>query len=217
MADIKLIKKDTDLTNKLEKMNWDAWYGIIPLDVYRIDDFYHSIGGHWGNNNYWACKRGVNPNYETLMQFNGEPCSFSFKVESNNYYRCKYDTSIEHNFEIIIYRNNEEFYSFKCHDIDYGISKARLILFRIKEHPINFYCINWVNEIIGREIMWNRVNCIIESYSDGNVIIKPNLKYTTKEKFLDACMFDNKNDKSFEYIINEDIFADSIFWFNVNS
>lgn len=215
MGDIKLITKYTDLSKvKLEKIEWDAWYKITPLDVYRIPGFVHSIGGGWGENNYWCCKRGVNPNHETLMEFNGAPCQWSYSLTENNYYKYKYDEkSIEKNYIIKILRNNDVFYSFSVNNMDFGINKVRLLLFEINEHPINFHFINYKDEIIGREIMWHKVPAVIKDYSsiNGSLMIVPDLNFVTLEDFFKktGCCNEEEND-----FIMEDLFAESITWFN---
>lgn len=213
MSDINLIKPNTDLSN-IVKLEWDAWYGVTPLDVYEIPGHNHSIGGHWGENNYWCCKRGVNPNYETLMQFNGSPCQWSYSLIENNFYKYKYDQkSIEKNYKVKIIRNNEVFYEFIAYDMDWAITKARMLLFTIKEHAIDFNVVNYEKQIIGREIMWHKAPCIIESYSqNNNLMIVPNYKYITNKDFFKLTMgyYDDEENN----FVMEDLFAESILWFN---
>lgn len=48
MANLKLIKKDTDLTGVLHPIDWDAVLYDKEYQVYRADGFVHSVGGRWG-------------------------------------------------------------------------------------------------------------------------------------------------------------------------
>jgi hypothetical protein len=211
MIDIKLINENTDLS-KIVKLNWDAYLKEIPLQVYRVEGYYHSIGGKWGNNDYWCCKRDENPTHKTLMEFAGNTCDWGISIEEVNYHKFKYN---EHEIlctnKVKILRNSKEFYSFTVNGFDYGLSKARVLLTEIQEHPIQFGSIDYQNEIINRKIMFNNMPCIIESYTIGSdrVIIKPDLECMTMEEWK------NNLDEYFEgeESIPEDLFAGSIYWF----
>lgn len=211
MNEIKLIKKDTDLT-KLIKLNWDSWYNNQPLTVYKLEGFYHSIGGHWGNNDYYACNRNEKPTFDNLMSFCGEICQWGFSIKEKNSYKYKWEEkSIENNVRVEILRNNKLFYTFIVNNFDYGLAKARKLLFEIQEHVICFSEIDYQNQIIGRKIYFDKMPCMIDNYIVGNdrVIIKPDLNYMTMDEW-------HKNlDEYFEgdEMIPEDLFASSINWF----
>lgn len=211
MVEIKLIDKNTDLS-KIQKLNWDAYLNDIPLQVYRIDEYYHSIGGKWGNNDYWCCERKEKPSFETLMEFAGNICNWGISINENNYYQYKWDErEILRSIIIKIMRNGKEFYSFVTNCLDYGYAKARKLLTEIQEHPISFNEIDYQNEIIGRKILFDKMPCIIESYEVGSdrVIIKPDLDCMTMKEW------ENNLDEYFEgdESIPEDLFASSINWF----
>lgn len=209
MADIKLINKDTDLSN-ISKLDWDSYFGDTPLQVYRVEDCYHGIGGRYGNNNLWCCKRGEEPTYDNLMEFSGNPCNWGIKIIENNYHKCKWEEhEIMGNTSVTIMRNNEKFYSFPAGSIDYGFTRARMLLYEIESHPIDFNIINFEKHIINRDIYFENMPCKIISYNTATVLIEPDLDCMTKEEW-------NKNLSEYyenEECIPENIFADSIKWF----
>ena len=199
---IKLIDEDTDFS-KIKKLPWDTYCCGNLFDVYRIEDHYHSIGGKWGNNNYWACERDKKPTLDNLVEFSGDVCSWTLKFEESNSMRYKYgESEMMSCIGVSIERNEKKFYHFVVSDMDYGISKARLLLFEIHEHPIRFNNQNYQNEIIGRKILFREKPCIIESYYSGSVIIVPDGWDISEYKFYDGDRF-----------IKDDIFSPSINWF----
>ena len=82
MAEIKLIDKDTDLSKVLHPVPWDAFINGFQYQVYCVyeetkDDtiyYNHSIGGHWGENHYWAIPRGESLHWSHFIEFNGDAC-----------------------------------------------------------------------------------------------------------------------------------------------
>jgi hypothetical protein len=212
MAEIKLINKDTNLKNiQIEWIRWDAYYGIIPLTIYKIPGYIHSIGGKWGENDYWCTKRGLDVNYETLMEFNGSPCNWSFSLTEDNYLKCKWEEkSVERKIQVKILRNNDVFYTFGANNLDWALARVRMLLFEIDEHPIEFYEINFKKHIIGRKIEWKGIPCIIESYCmNGNLIIVPDLKLSSHEELMKV----SHQKADYDGYVAEDLFAGSIFWF----
>lgn len=211
MSEIKLIDKKTDLSN-LVKLNWDAYNDDKPLTVYKLENYIHSIGGHYGDNNYWCCYRNETPTYKTLMEFAGNPCNWGIEIKENNYHKFKYNEhEILCNVKICITRNKNVFYSFNANNFDYGLVKARKLLFEINEHPIYFNEIDYQNQIIGRKIYFEKMPCIIESYTIGSdsIIIKPDLNY------MSIFVWQQNLSDYFEgaEMIPEDLFASSINWF----
>jgi hypothetical protein len=206
MRDIKLITKDTDLSN-IYMLDWDTYCNGIYYDVYNVDGYIHTIGGKWGENSFWACEKGEKPTFENLIEFGGEICSWGIKIEANNWIKTKYDeTEMRSNYKVKILRNDKVFYSFGVNDMDYGLCKARKLLFEIEEHGLSFGSRNYVKNIVGRKILWRYEPAIIESYSlDGNLIIIPD----GKDRFenVSDTYYDNEN------YVAEDLFASSIDWF----
>jgi hypothetical protein len=214
MSDIKVLKKDTDFSKiKMYKMNWDTLIYNDLYDVYRVEGYIHSIGGRMGENDLWACKRGEIPTYQNMLQFSGEACCWGFSMSSRNYMKVKWgDTDVRHSYTFTITRNGVEFYTFGAHDIDFGISKVRQILFKISEHPIAFHMVDFEKEIIGRKIYWREQPAIIESYSvNGNLVIIPdgipNFRRPAHTDKIDEFMCEEDG------TVVDDLFTDSIYWF----
>jgi len=215
MGNFKLISKETDFENlKMYMIGWDAFCKGTNLDVYQIDGYMHTQGGKWGENCYWACPRGEKPTYENLHQFNGEPCSWGFRVESSNYYKSKYgDQEIRHSYVMKIIRNDWVFYTFGAHNLDWGISRIRQLLFQISEHAIEFHAKDFEKSIVGRKIYWKEQPAVITSYSrDGNLVIAP----AGKKSFDLPCYNDDEVSEEIQAELEdivEDLFAPSIYWF----
>lgn len=51
MYEIKLVDRDTDLS-KLKPLDWDVVINNRPYYVVKINGYVHTIGGHWGENDY---------------------------------------------------------------------------------------------------------------------------------------------------------------------
>lgn len=222
MGEIKTIKKETDFSSlKISKMGWDTYCYGKYYDVYRIDGYNHSIGGKWGENCLWACPMDEKPSYDNLIQFSGEPCSWGINIKATSNIKTKWeDTEMRSTFICEIIRNDKVFYSFNANDMDYGLTKARQILFNLNEHPINFNGRNFEKELIGRKIYWREQPATIVSYSmNGNLIIKP----ATNNPFKKCCYDDNVeedmniDDDEFDGDIAEDLLAPSIYWFRSNN
>jgi len=211
MCDIKLITRETEF-KEIHLMDWDAYNKDIALHVYRIPGYIHSIGGRWGNNNYWCCPRGEKPTYENLYEFSGNVCNWGIKINESNYHKFKWNEhEILDSIRVEIIRNNKKFYHFNVNNFDYGFAKARKLLFEIHEHPISFNEINYQNQIIGRKIYFDKMPCLIDSYTVGSdrIIVKPDLNVMSIKEW-------HKNlDEYFEgdEMIGECLFSHSINWF----
>jgi len=209
MYEIKLINKNSDLS-KINRLEWDVVVNDEEYYVYHCPGFIHSIGGKRGYNDYWCCLRKENPSFETLREFNGESCRWGFFINENhsNKYKWK-QRSLEVNIKIEILRNDKNFYTFVVNNFDYGMVKARKLLFEINEHPINFHEINYKNKILNTKIEWKMIPCIITEYYNEKLVIIPDLKFTTKEAFLKAIFYNCDNELS----VVDDLFSSSINWF----
>ena len=230
MTEIKLINKGTDLEKeKVRFLNWEACipaYGegslknaLSMLDVYQVDGFYHTIGGRYGNNDYWCCLRGQKLTTENCMEFNGHPCNWSYRIVYSNAYRHKWgESSIEDSYRCEIFRNGELFYNFIVNKEHYGISKLQQLMFEIHEHPVAFHMQKYEKEIIGREILWKEIPSVITQYcKPGRVLIEPATE-TQMEEFFKDMMTDYfkipyKDKFGQDGYVTEDLFAPSINWF----
>lgn len=203
MCEIKLITRETEFKG-IELMPWDSCHNDVELHVYRIPGYIHSIGGKWGNNNYWCCKRGEKPTYENLYEFSGNVCNWGIMINENNYHRFKWNEhEIESSIRVEIIRNKKVFYTFVVNNFDYGLVKARKLLFEINEHPISFNEINYEKQIIGRKILFKNTPCIIDEYSmNNNLCIYPENEFQKE--------FNKKYEDGF---VVDDLFSNSIDWF----
>ena len=115
--EIKLINENTDLS-KIDKINWDAHFNDIPLYVYRVEGYYHGIGGKWGNNDYWCCQRNEEPSYKTLMEFSGNVCNWGISIEEINYHNNEFQ-------HVFLLRYDKSVSSLKF--VDSEVEKARFV------------------------------------------------------------------------------------------
>lgn len=216
-SDIKLIKSDTDLS-KAVKLNWDVTVKGKPYDVYRVDGYYHRIGGRHGNNDYWCCPAGETLTYANALEYDGESARYGIKAEPINYISSKWsEDSIERSVRITITRNDKEFYGFVCRDLSYGVAKAQTLIVKIEEHPINFNDRDYIKkDIIGRKIWWRNQPAIIESWVEGQacIIVKPDFNdgtthFKTPEYFIaEDGLYEE------EETVKLDVLADrEIWWF----
>lgn len=169
MTEIKLIKKNTDLSI-LQPLNWDVVMNGKPFQVYRAPGFVHSIGGHWGENDYWACPYGEDPTYENLVEFSGYAVAWGIRLEEVNTYRSKWsEVEIRQSFHAMITRNGEDFYGVPASDISYAYAEAyRLIRTKIQEGVIDFNVREfWKKDIEGRHILYRGKKYTLFHYIKG--------------------------------------------------
>ena len=193
--DIRLIDKDTPIEEMLRDkiiiaLDWDVNINGIPYQVYHISGYVHTIGSRWGENCYWACPLDEAPTYQNLIEFNGEPCRFGVNVISENYVKTKYDeTSVEHLYKITITRNDAEFYTFRTHDIDWGMAKVKVIQKLLLENlPFSVCDRNWMDQLIGRTIHYKNERAIVKEWC-GNLdfyIVPVEGKFHKPEYWSDA-------------------------------
>lgn len=78
MADIKLIEKDTNISElKMSKMHWDVMLHGKPYQVVKIKGYVHTIGGRRGENDLWMYPRDESPTYENLIEFQCEGLEYA--------------------------------------------------------------------------------------------------------------------------------------------
>lgn len=158
MANINLLNDQTDLMSiKMTELDWDLSVKGKEYKCFHIPGYIHTIGGRYGENDYWACPRDEEPTVRNLVEFDGEPVRYSIVISENNYMKTKWDeTEIRRSVSCHILRNDKEFYYFVCRDVPYAYAKAyQLIESSIKEGVINFSKYKYAeSEIIGRHIWW---------------------------------------------------------------
>lgn len=176
MAEIKLIDKDTDLSKVLHPVPWDAFINGFQYQVYCVyeetkDDtiyYNHSIGGHWGENHYWAIPRGESLHWSHFIEFNGDACCWGFNVRSINTVKSKWgECCAEHKYVIDIIRNDEVFNTILAYDLLYGISKANVLITEYQEHPLELNNFEYDKKMIGREVQYHGIPCKITHYCKG--------------------------------------------------
>lgn len=168
---IKLIDKETDLSKcKMTELNWDINIQGVDYKCFRIEGYVHSIGGKWGENDYWCCPRTENPTAENLIEFNGYTTRYEIQIKENNYIKTKWDESeVRGSVSCHILRNDKEFYSFVSRDAAYTWAKAYSIIeSTIKEGVINFCRFDYIEkEIIGRHIWYRGQPYTLCTYMEG--------------------------------------------------
>jgi hypothetical protein len=171
MTDIKIIEKDTDLSQvKMDKIGWDVEIHDKPYDVYQIEGFVHHIGGKRGENDYWCCPADETPSVDNLIEFDGYPVLWGVEYIPYNYCRTKWDeTEVDDRGKTIIKRNNKTFYIIQARSMHYGIAKAQAYVVELSEHPIAFHMRKFREEMIGRKIWYENQPAIIERlFEDEN-------------------------------------------------
>lgn len=209
MHNIKLIDRDTDISKlKIRQMGWDTVINGKPYFIVRIVGYVHTIGGKYNNNDLWAYPRDEKPNYENLVQFEGEPVCWGINYAPYNYARCRHDefeaTTIGNAF---ITRNGEKF----C-DVRGGIERAKCMINDFNKHPINLHEIDFDKKVIGRKVWWRSEPAVVSSYisKQACVILEPDgiKQFTTPAEFADeGCNYYCDGD------VKADILDEHIWWF----
>ena len=217
MTDIKLIKKETNISElKMSKLDWDVVLGNTPYQVVRIEEYVHTIGGKWGDNNLWAYPRNEEPTYDNLIEFGSDsPVMWGIKFEPHHYMKTKWgETEIRYSGTVTITRNGEDFYTLMGGGRYYGIDMARVLITRIEEHPLDFNMIDYDKKMIGRKVWWRSQPAIITIWIKGQacVILEPDgiesfkkpAEYANDDMFAE---YENSKD------IKTTIFDEHIYWF----
>ena len=216
MSEFRLIEEDIYISKvKMQKMDWDVVMGDIPYQVVRIEGYVHTIGGRWGDNEYWAYPRNQQPSYENLIEFESEhPVRWGIKFEPKHYRKDKWDESrLEYSAPVTITRNGEDFYTL-WGGLNYGIDKARVLISEINEHPIDFNSIDYDKRIIGRKVWWRSQPAIVTGWCrrQACVILEPDgiEKFSVPAEYVGDPLFDNEEDR---ISIKDEIFSEHINWF----
>lgn len=170
MTEIRLVDENTDLSKLKKPIGWDLEIKGVPYDVYRVDEYVHTIGGRQGENCYWACPAGETPTYENLIEFNGDAPTWGVTFERNNYIKSKWDeTSVECNGNCWITRNGKKFYHIPARYMDYGLAKAQHLLVQLLEEcPLYLSERNWEEQAIGRKIWYHGQPAMIKRITSDN-------------------------------------------------
>lgn len=212
MSEIKLIDKNTDLSNLKKPVGWDLEIKGIPYDVYRVDGYAHTIGGKWGENCYWACPAGHTPTHDNLIEFNGDAPTWGIVFDRNNYIKSKQDeTSVECNGSCWITRNGKKFYQIPARYMDYGLAKAQHLLVQlIEECPLYLSERNWEWQAIGRKIWYeNQPAKIVGITQDNELWIEPD----GIERFEAPASWEEMDWSDYEDGLRVELLSPHISWF----
>ena len=172
MADIKLIHEDSVLP-KLVPLDWDVEINGLPYYVVRIEGFVHTIGGHYGQNCYWAYPRNKKPTYETLIEFSCDnPVAWGIRYEPKNYTKCKWDECEARSGGVVyITRNGKVFCDVPGKGINYGIDNARVMISELSEHCLELNYIDFDKKMIGRKVWWRSEPAVVKHYVHGQACV----------------------------------------------
>ena len=209
MAEFKLITKDTDISKlKIVPLKWDVWIKDKPYYVARIVGYIHSIGGRFGENDYWMYPRNEEPSYDNLVEFNGDGGAlWGINMQPRNYIRCKWgEAECFTSHWITITRNGKPFFD------THGVNHALDLINRIHEHPLNLNEIGYDKRMIGRKVWWRSEPAVIThwiGYGQACVILKPDGidKFTIPAEFADEEGFYCDDG------VKTNIFDEHIWWF----
>ena len=214
MKEIKLIDKDT-IIPKASPLDWDLEIKGRPYYVVRLEGFVHTIGGHWGENDYWAYPRDEEPCYENLIEFDSNsPVLWGIEYKPTHYIKRKWgESEVRRGSRLIITRNGKPFDELNCNGIYYGIDKARVRISDYNEHPLDLNSIDFDKKMEERKIWWRSQPAKIERFiwEQACVIIVPDgiEKFETPPEFRD----DDWMDDSENNYIKTHILDKHIWWF----
>ncbi|ARF70665.1 hypothetical protein B7C51_24640 (plasmid) [Paenibacillus larvae subsp. pulvifaciens] len=135
-------------------------------------------------------------------------------IDETNYIKTKWDeTEVGETCNCYITRNGEKFFNVLGNTLDYCLNEARSIIYKLEGFPINFFSMDFLNEIENRKIFWKEQPAIITKYLDGgNVLIKSE----NPNGFNPPCYLDKEDLEQYEedrYEVVDFIFSNSIWWF----
>ena len=213
MREIRLIDKDT-IIPKTSPLDWDLEVKGRPYYVVRLEGYVHTIGGHWGENDFWAYPRDEEPCYENLIEFDSDsPVLWGIEYKPHHDVKCKWDEcEIRKSNNLIITRNGKPFDEVGCSDMHYGIDKAKVKIAKYSEHPLNLTAIDFDKKMEGRKIWWRSQPAKIERFVWGQacVIIVPDGAETFEipPEFRKDSWADEENEYVKAHILDE-----HIWWF----
>lgn len=213
MREMKLVEKNTVIP-KVKPLDWDLEINGKPYYVVRLEGYIHTIGGRWGENDYWAYPRDEEPSYENLIEFNSEKTTlWGIEYKPFHSIKCKWDEcETRQGSHLIITRNGKKFDEITSSGMYYGIDKARVMIEDYNEHPLELNTIDFDKKMVGRKIWWRSQPAIIERFvwGQGCIIIVPDGfdKFETPAEFRGDCCFEDENDSIKAHILDK-----HIWWF----
>lgn len=210
--EIRLLDDNVDYQS-LKPLGWDLIINTVPYHVYRIDGYYHSLGGR-GDNQFYCCPRNEVPTKENLIQYSNRfgPVKWGIICQEQIRIKCKWnETSTRPHVECYITRNDKRFYDITAGSFEFAMSTAYSTLIKLQEHPIDFIDINWKENLINRKIWWRSVPCIVKSIvnEQGCIIVEREDK-----KVFEAPMEfrDDDDHDEYETTVKLDFLDPHIWW-----
>ena len=153
--------------------SWDVVVNGKPYIVGEFEDHPHAIRYMSGSEaacNLYCWPRDEEPTRENVVQYimpeNG-PVDWGISYEHYNKIKYKYEPEIQSIGMITITRNGKKFYSFRG-SMNIGIDKARCIIERLQDCPIDFNAYDYINkEILGCECYFYGYKAKIDYWCDG--------------------------------------------------
>lgn len=210
MADFKMVSTDADIevVKRCRPIDWDVVIQGRPYYVVRVPGYVHTIGGRFGDNDYWAYPRSEEPTLSNILEFDADTIvCWGIRYEPKIYIKSKWDdTFARSTVSSVITRNGEDF----C-DVRGGVNRAIVMIDEINDHPLELNSIDFDKKMIGRKVWWRSEPGVITHYCKGQacVIIEPDgiEKFTTPAEFADEEFYYEDG------YVKTSIFDDHIWWF----
>lgn len=230
-ADIRPFDNKRDNLNDLKTFDMKddicigSYKSSTRYHLIRVPDRVHSIGGRYGNNDYYIYDRRYDDIFENkteryhnitkgdaLIAYSGvRGALWDIKTEHYQYIKTKYDeTECRCVHNVTIMRNFEEF--FTVHSID----EARYLINRLNEHPLELNEYNFDKNVVGRKVWYRSQEAIIERFINNQacVILVPDTNCI--KEFSIPKEYQNDDfpiDDEYKEWIKADIFDSHIYWF----
>lgn len=211
MTQIKLIDEKTDLSQLIiHPYDWDLVVKGVPYQVVRIEGYVHTIGGHWGGNDFWCYPLKEEMTVHNLAEFSADdPVCWGIRIEPYLYHRHKWDEhEIERSSGITITRNGIPF------GTAFSYEDAVIKIDQFRNHALHLDCRGYAENCIGRKVWWRSQPAVVTSFIAGQacVILEPD----GIERFRIPPEFENAED---HWLFNEErdikahILDQHIWWF----
>jgi hypothetical protein len=189
--------------------------------VVSVDDHYHSSGGGFGDNKYYAYPAnvdGARTDFNEYCEFGGHVLCWGIKTEMINTHKTKWgSTRIDRRYETYITLNGEEFLLVSG-SMEYALPKAQQLIIELSEGIIDFTKVNWKTDLIGMKVYYRDQPAIITAVgSDLNLTMVPDGidKFTMPAWMMEESSDDGGMDVSdwdgSEAVVS--YFSDNITWF----
>lgn len=173
MKKVKMITSETKLSElEIVETKWDLQLGDVMYKVVHIKGYPHTIYADIPNE-YWCYPRFKEMSVNNLIPYTLTcPVKWGVLYEPKVYKETHYgDPCLRHEAEVFILRNGVKFCKTK-HNGLLGVHEAPILINDIQQMPINFNNFDYMNELIGRKIVYKGELAIITNFYEGSVSIK---------------------------------------------